>query len=95
MQLQIFSIYDQAAKAYITPFFLPNEEMALRAFSNCVNDPDHQFHKVPTDYSLWAIGFFDGDDGEISPHTPNLVARAQSIIKPSGIDPDDNPGGTA
>lgn len=65
MKLKIFTIYDQKAKAYITPFFLPEEGMAIRTFSDCVNDKDHQFGKHPQDYTLFNIGAFADNTAQI------------------------------
>lgn len=63
----IYSIYDEKAKAYIPPFFLPHDGMAVRTFKNCVNDPDHQFGRNPHDYTLFGLGSFDDGTGKLSP----------------------------
>lgn len=57
----MFSIYDVKAKAYLPPFSLPKEQMAVREFSDCVNNEKHQFGKHPEDYSLHQIGTFDDE----------------------------------
>ena len=65
MQHKMFCIYDQKAEAYLTPFFLPNENMAIRTFSDCVNSENHQFGKHPGDYSLIHLGTWDDQGAEI------------------------------
>lgn len=67
----IFSVYDNVAKAFIPPFFLPNEDMAKRAFSDAVNDEKHQFSQHPEDYSLYAVGSFDDTNGMITEYAEN------------------------
>ncbi len=52
----IFSIYDEKAKAYLPPFFLPEVGMAKRTFSDCVNNKEHQFGRHPGDYTLFRLG---------------------------------------
>jgi hypothetical protein len=61
---QMFTIYDEKAKAYITPFFQPNEAVAVRSFRTMVNDKTHQFGQHPSDYTLFVIGDFDIATGE-------------------------------
>jgi len=66
MKHQVFSIYDQKASAFITPFFMPENEMAIRIFSDAVNDPVHQFGKHPSDYTLFNIGEYDDNSGALT-----------------------------
>lgn len=65
---KIFTIYDEKAHAYLTPFFLPHADMATRTFGGCINSPDHQFGRHPQDYSLFEIGLYTDTDGVIQPH---------------------------
>lgn len=55
----IFAVYDEAAGAYLAPFFLPAVGMATRSFADCVNDPEHGFGRNPKDYTLFLLGNFD------------------------------------
>lgn len=68
MKNKIFTIYDQKAKAFLPPFFLPQEGMAIRTFSDCVNKEGHQFNAHPADYSLAEIGTFDEETGKLETH---------------------------
>ncbi len=62
---KMFTIYDEKAKAYLPPFILPQREMAIRTFSDCVNSNDHQFGAHPHDYTLFQIGIFDDETADI------------------------------
>lgn len=64
---KIFSVHDAAAKAYIAPFFLPEEGQAIRGFKTAVNDPNHAFGQHPSDYTLMVLGIFDDETAIISP----------------------------
>lgn len=66
MKLKIFCVYDDKAKAYLPPFFLPEMGMATRAFGDCVNDPKHNFGMHPEDYTLFCAGEFDDRSGTFS-----------------------------
>lgn len=67
MKHHIFTIFDSAAEAYLPPFILHAEGIAIRTFTDCVNDPSHQFSKHPADYTLLKIGEFDDSKGLIVP----------------------------
>lgn len=67
---EIFTIHDGKAHAYITPFFLPTNEMAIRSFIDGLNNPEHAFNRHPEDYTLFHIGQYFVDTAEINAHTP-------------------------
>lgn len=67
MEHKIFSIYDQKAHAYLPPFTLPNSDMALRTFADCVNADGHAFNRHPSDYTLCELGVYDDSDAKIIP----------------------------
>jgi len=87
-----FSIFDQMAKAFLPPFFLPTEAMALRTFGDCCNSKDHQFGAHPADYTLFELGFFDDSKGVFTPHSgPVKLAVGVELLKPVPVDPDQVP----
>lgn len=65
----IFSIYDTKAEAYMQPFFLKTDDLAIRAFADCVNDKDHNFGRHPEDYHLVKVGIW-------KPHLGMIVSEA-------------------
>lgn len=67
LTLKIYSIFDQKADAFITPFFLPNDELAKRSFYQCIQDNKHQFALSPEDFTLFHLGEFDCTKGTIIP----------------------------
>lgn len=64
MKHNVYAIYDAAAKAFLPPFHLPRDEMATRAFADCVNAPSHQFNAHSEDYTLYKVATFDDATGE-------------------------------
>lgn len=73
MEHRIFAIYDQKAFAYLPPFTLPRAEMAERTFGECINSNTHQFGKHPADYTLFELGSYDDNSGQLTPHLAPLV----------------------
>ena len=66
MKLLAFSIYDSKAEAYIIPFFAPTTGIAIRNFATAAMDPNHQFHIHAGDYTLFEIGEFDQQTGQLT-----------------------------
>ena len=67
----IYSIHDSKAAAYLPPFYLHNKNMAIRSFSDAVQEENSAFYRHPEDYSLWELGEFDDNTGEIIYYTPH------------------------
>lgn len=84
MKLVMFSVYDNKARAYCTPFFCPTEEVGMRAFATAANDPAHLICHHPEDYTLVVIATFDDDTGAVAvkPHILQL-GMAISFQRPS------------
>lgn len=81
MKLKIYSIFDELAKAFQTPFFMQNDNMAKRAFFDLVNDPQSQVNKHPSDYKLYNIGTMDDATALIEgTEIPNIIAHATDAI---------------
>lgn len=69
---QIFAVHDSKADAYLPPFFMHNQQMAIRTFSDCVNAADHTFNHHPDDYTLFHLGEFDNEQALLLPRSAPL-----------------------
>lgn len=63
MLLQVYTIFDSAAKCYQRPFYCQADGEALRAFVDLAEDKEHPVGKHPEDYSLWRIGSYNDNSG--------------------------------
>lgn len=82
MKLNIFSIFDEKAEAYSTPFFQSHVGQALRSFSDLALDDKASISRHPQDYSLYHIGEFDPCSSHIISYPePRLLARASEFTK--------------
>lgn len=79
--MKIFTILDSKAKAYMTPFFQKNEDVAVRVLEQACNEQGHIFNTNPEDFSLFQIGIFNEDTGEIVPHPPEHIVNMKMLIK--------------
>ena len=81
MKLNIYSMYDQAAQAYLPPVYLENDNVAKRAIQNAVNTQDHQFNQNPADYTLFHLGEWDDCTATITMlKTPNVLAKCNELL---------------
>lgn len=80
MIISIYAVFDSKAGAYLPPFFMHNDNLAKRAFIDCVNSDDHQFATHPDDYTLFCIGILDDNTAEITPATPQTLGNGLEFI---------------
>ncbi len=83
MILLAFSIFDAAAVAYLPPMFLATKGMAIRSFSDAINEEGHMFGLHAEDYTLFHIGSFDQGSGKFSAIVPDSLGNAlMFVVKP-------------
>jgi len=81
MKHKIFTIYDSKAKAYLTPFFLHEDGMAIRVFADCINDTTHQFGKHPEDYTLFNIGSWSDEKAKFLTNNPIALSNGIELVE--------------
>lgn len=81
MKTKAFAVYDLKAACYGTPFFMPREEVAVRTFSDGVNESNrnNMWYLHPEDYSLFYIGEYDDESCEFTTVKPTFIISAASI----------------
>jgi len=72
MVKKIYTIYDEKSEAYLQPFFLDTNGQAVRAVVDCLSDPNHNFARHTSDYTLFYIGEFDDQDATITVNKHSL-----------------------
>lgn len=83
MITSMFSIFDSKAAAYGTPFFVPREAAAIRAFSDLANNKESSVGLHPEDYTLYHIGDFDDELATFKAVTPRPLVVGAALVKPS------------
>lgn len=83
MILNVVSVKDRAADAYMRPFFVPTVGMAVRSFSDEVRrgGEDNPMAKHPDDYDLYRLGTFDEDTGGLESCLPELLVRGKDVAE--------------
>jgi len=82
MLLNVYTVYDAKAEAYLQSFFAVNEAVATRDFSSAANDPKHPFCLHAEDFTLFQIGVWDPWTGSIESIDGNPIAKAIELRKP-------------
>lgn len=72
MKLKLYSIYDSKLEAYAQIFSMPTKGAAIRAWISTVNDRSTDINKYPADYTLFEIGEFDDQTGNLTCHHAKL-----------------------
>lgn len=78
--LKIYCIKDTKA-GYMNPFYLQNDEIAIRSFKKAANDvQSNAINDFPEDKELWYLGEFDERTGIITGEEPKFLLRAVECI---------------
>lgn len=82
MKLNIYAIFDEKAELFNTPFFMANDNLAIRGFNDLASDPSSTIYRNPQDYRLYELGEFQNLSGKIIPvDKPRFIANAQLNLK--------------
>ncbi len=86
MKLQVFSIFDAKAEAFIQPWYSQTIGTAIRSFEQAVNQEGHDFKKFSQDYTLFHLGDFDQTAGVFTQlKSPLSLGLAIHFIKPADL----------
>lgn len=84
MKLNVYSVYDKAAKVYSPAFNAQNNAVALRMFDSACKNPDTQVAKYPQDYELYLLAEWDDNTGEYKNVSPvQRIIQAAEMIPPT------------
>lgn len=92
MIFKIFTVHDIKSECYSQTFMEINDQVAKRAFSNCVNSDAHQFGKNPQDFTLFRIGEFDDSNGEIDSYPSQSLGNGVEFYQAFHRNPNNQVG---
>lgn len=79
MKMNFYSVFDSAVNAYMRPFVMQADNQAIRMFTDEAVNAESDISKHPEDYSLFRLGSFDDNEGEIIPEEPRCLGRAHEL----------------
>lgn len=68
MKYELMSVYDTKARAFLTPWFSQNLQVAARSFSEVVNNPVHIIFRNAEDFNLYHLGSWDDNTAQVEMH---------------------------
>jgi hypothetical protein len=81
MKLKIYSIYDQDAKAFMRPFLLVNDGLAIRTFQDQINAEEaNPLSTHPDKFTLYYIGEFDDHDANLENIDPISLGNGKQYV---------------
>lgn len=83
MILEIVSVRDSAVDSYGSPIFVRSVGEAVRSFGDEAVKDDSAIRAHPGDYTLFHVGSFDTDTGQLLP-LPNPTQLARGVDYKAG-----------
>lgn len=80
--MNMYTVRDSKAAAYLPPFFAVNSATAIRMMQDTANDPSTLFHKHPEDFQIFFIATFNERTGEIIPNTHESLGKVIDLLGP-------------
>ena len=66
----VYAIYDSAAHVFTAPTIDISDASAVRSFQQAIANSASVMNFKPDDFSLYQVGTFDVETGELDPFTP-------------------------
>ena len=66
----VYAIYDSAAHVFTAPTIDISDASAVRSFQQAIANSGSVMNFKPDDFSLYQVGSFDVETGELEPFTP-------------------------
>ncbi len=80
LEMREYSIFDKKALAFGTPFFLVNDQVAVRTFRDLVMNKETQVSLHPEDYVLYKVGRFNMVTGHNEDLEKIEILKGQDVL---------------
>lgn len=84
MKINAYAILDSKSKTYSKPFYFIHDGEALRAFRGSIQKGDTQISQFPEDFSLYKIGVFDDQSGQMKTEKIEYIGKAVDYTSKNG-----------
>ena len=86
MNQELMVVFDAKVERFLEPFAAPSVAFALREFTRAANG-EGQVALYPEDYTLFHVGTFNAESGEITAQSPRSIAVAITLVRsePEGV----------
>lgn len=81
MKLCMMAVFDSASAAFLPPFVVATPMMALRQIRDqAARQPDHDFVRHADQFTLFQVGSWDNESGDVKGCAPQSMGTMQSIL---------------
>lgn len=78
---RMYAIFDSKLGAFLRPFFMANDRVAIRTFVDACSNGDSEIAKNPEDYSLFYFGWWNQEDGSMEVEDKRCIANGGSSVR--------------
>ncbi len=83
MKVQCYAIFDSCSGIYEKPFFSTADDLVKREFQDVATAADHIISKHPEHFSLWRLGVFNNENGDLRDEANECLWTAIEAIAQS------------
>lgn len=80
MKVQCYAIFDSCSGIYEKPFFSTTDGLVKREFQDVATTADHPISNHPEHYSLWRLGVFNNENGDLQDEANECLWTATEAI---------------
>ncbi len=85
MKVQCYAIFDSCSGIYEKPFFSTTDALVKREFQDVATTDDHPIAKHPEHYSLWRLGVFNNENGDLQDEANECLWTAIEAISQTQV----------
>lgn len=78
MLYSVYAVKDELV-SFGAPFISENDAAASRLILNAFNIPNSLYSTRPQDYTLYKIGTYDTESGELTPNVPKYITSCSNF----------------
>lgn len=80
-RLKMYAVLDVKSNLFNSPHFLTSDGVAIRSFSTACEDKNTDLNRYPADFSLYVVGEFNIETGNVIPIQPKQLCNAAEFVK--------------
>jgi len=79
--VKVYTLFDEKAAFYGSPFYCKTDNEALRMVSDAARSTETLIGTHPEDYSLYNVGQFDDNAGKLIPeNVPVFIVKVTELV---------------
>lgn len=80
MRMMVYCVFDRCSGVYDRPWCAHSDQAAARSFTDVASDAEHPVGKHPEDFTLFRIGRYSDEKGELVGEVPEKVINGAEAV---------------